>query len=124
MATDTPPVSLAALGDELLEQARGQPAGRAARTVTAAGTALRQVVLAITAGQRLQDHHAPGPATLQVLRGRVRVTVDGGEQALEAGEWAPIPDAVHGLVADEDAVALLSVGGVSAVDPEADPTRR
>ena len=36
--------------------------------------ALRQTVLALTAGSSLDEHENPGEATVQVLRGRVRLT--------------------------------------------------
>jgi quercetin dioxygenase-like cupin family protein len=44
---------------------------------------LRQTVLALAAGVRLAEHEALGAATLQVLRGRVRLTA-----ATMAGNWA------------------------------------
>jgi quercetin dioxygenase-like cupin family protein len=43
--------------------------------------ALRQTVLALTAGSSLDEHESPGEATIQVLRGRIRLTA--GEAARE-----------------------------------------
>lgn len=106
---------------ELLASLADQTSGRAARTLTPGAHApLKQTLLALQAGNRLQDHRAPGQATIEVLVGRVRLTTDAAEVTLDAGHWAPIPDEVHGLVADEDSVALLTVANSPAVDTEAD----
>jgi hypothetical protein len=47
---------------------------------------------------------------------RMTTTVDLqlAAQELRAGGWAPIPDETHGLIADEDSVALLTVAGRTA----------
>lgn len=106
-----PPTDLTELGAELLADARAQESGRSATSLVAGpGTPLKQVLLALSAGSVLQDHRAPGPATLQVLEGRVALTWDGERQILRAGQWAPIPNAVHGLAAEQDSVAVLTVG--------------
>jgi quercetin dioxygenase-like cupin family protein len=101
------------LGDaarELLEQARELAAGRAARTLTpGAGTSLKQTLLAITAGQRLDEHQAPGPATLHVLLGDVTMRTAASELQLPQQHWAAIPPAPHDLHAVTDAVVLLTV---------------
>jgi quercetin dioxygenase-like cupin family protein len=85
-------------------------AGRSARTLTpGAGADLKQTVLALTAGNRLQEHRTPGPATIQVLKGQVRLGSDAAELELLTGQWAPIPDEVHDLVALTDSAVLLTV---------------
>ena len=95
---------------ELLERARGLAAGRAARTLTpGAGTPLKQTLLAIATGQRLDEHQAPGPATLQVLFGDVIMRTGDGELQLRQHHWAAIPPAAHDLRAETDAVVLLTV---------------
>jgi quercetin dioxygenase-like cupin family protein len=115
----TTTVQLPELATELLAALPEQPSGRLARTLTPGAHApLKQTLLALAAGHRLQDHRAPGQATIEVLVGRVRLTVDGDELVLDAGAWTPIPDQVHGLTADEDSVALLTVA--SATTAEAD----
>jgi quercetin dioxygenase-like cupin family protein len=95
--------------DELLEQARELAAGRAARTLTPGDTPLRQTLLAIAAGRKLEEHRAPGPATLQVLVGEV--TVNTGDAQLQLGRthWAAVPTDPHDLRAETDAVVLLTV---------------
>lgn len=72
---DDPQVrNLAAVATDLLERAAAAPAGRAALTLAAgAGAPLKQTMLALQSGEQLAEHDAPGAATLQVVRGRVRL---------------------------------------------------
>jgi quercetin dioxygenase-like cupin family protein len=110
MATAQTPLHLPTEVDALLRALPQQASGRLARTLSpGAGAPLKQTLLALRAGHRLQDHRAPGQATIEVLAGRVRLTIGDDEVLLDAGSWAPIPDEVHGLVADADCVALLTV---------------
>ncbi|GAC78138.1 hypothetical protein SAMN04488550_3531 [Gordonia malaquae] len=102
--------SLTALADDLLAEARTQSSGRSARTVRGhAEHALRHTVIALVAGSRLSDHESPGEATLQVLRGTVRLTCEEGEWTGVAGDLTDIPDVRHGLIADTDSAVLLTV---------------
>lgn len=111
-APDAPAV-LAELGEELLGQARELDAGRSARTLTpGAGAALKQTLLALVEGTRLEEHDAPGPASIQVLSGDVRLGTSDGGVELTAGQWALIPDEPHDLAAVADAVVLLTVAPV------------
>lgn len=104
------PVALGDVGDQVLEQARGLGSGRSARTLTpGAGAGLKQTVLGLTAGNRLHEHRAPGPATIQVLRGRIRLGTTSDELELCAGHWALVPDEVHDVLALTDAAMLLTV---------------
>ena len=99
--------SLTALADEQLTLARGAANGRSAHTVHGGhDRRLRQTLLALAAGQGLDEHESPGEATLQVLRGRVRVTA--GDDAWEgtAGDHLVLPPTRHDLVAIEDAAVL------------------
>lgn len=94
----------------LLEQAAGLAAGRAARTLTpGAGTPLKQTLLALAEGQGLDEHQAPGPATLQVLVGEVVLRTGDTRLPLGQHHWAVIPPAPHELHATTDAVVLLTV---------------
>lgn len=96
--------------EELLDQARAQSAGRAARTLTpGVGAPLKQTILALQAGRSLDEHQAPGPATIQVLGGKVLLGTDGVGLELSQGDWAAIPDRVHDLRAETDATVLLTV---------------
>ena len=73
-------ISLTALAREHLETARAATSGRSAHTVYGGHEhSLRQTLMALTAGNGLDDHESPGEATVQVLHGRVRVsTADAG----------------------------------------------
>jgi quercetin dioxygenase-like cupin family protein len=103
------PVDLTSLATELLDRAAAAHARRAAHTLTHPVDGLRQTVIALLAGADLGEHESPGPASLQVLRGRIRIVTGNGGVALGAGEIAPVPMQRHGLHADEDSVVLLSV---------------
>ena len=102
--------SLSALAGRQLALARQARAGRSAHTVHGGhDRALRQTVLALLEGQELAEHDSPGEATLQVLRGRVRLTTTRDAWQGTAGDYVTIPPARHALSAIEDAVVLLTV---------------
>ena len=98
---------LNALADEHLAAARASAHGRSAHRLLHEET-LRQTVIALTSGSALDEHNAPAAASLQVLRGRVRLTAPSGDAELGAGALHPIPQERHGLLALEDAVVLLT----------------
>lgn len=103
--------SLGALAEEHLATAAAASSGRSAGTVYGGSDhVLRQTMIALTAGTALAEHENPGEATVQVLRGRVRLsagdeTVDGGP-----GDLLIVPPTRHALQALDDAVVLLTVG--------------
>lgn len=102
--------SLMTLTDELLALARPASSGRAARTLHGgSGLALRQTLVALLAGHELAEHANPGEATLQVLRGRVRLTTSTQAWEGAAGDYVTIPAERHALAAAENAVVLLTV---------------
>jgi quercetin dioxygenase-like cupin family protein len=102
--------SLPSLADEELEQARSAPSARSARTIHGGhDRALRETVIALLAGHELNEHESPGEATLQVLRGRVRVTSDEDSWEGGVGEHVIIPADRHGVAALEDSAVLLTV---------------
>jgi quercetin dioxygenase-like cupin family protein len=104
------PLSLIALADQQLDVARQATSGRSAHTVRGGRQhALHQTLLALIAGRALDDHESPGEATLQILRGRVRLAT--AEQAWEgaAGDYFDIPSQRHNLTAIEDCAVLLTV---------------
>lgn len=103
-------VSLIAKGREQLERARHTSHGRAAETVFGGHEhVLRQTIMALTAGQQLDEHESPGDATVHVLQGRVRLLA--GPDAWDgiAGDMLVVPRSRHSLQALEDAVILLTV---------------
>jgi len=102
--------SLTALAREQLELAKGASSGRSASTVFGGHEhSLRQTVIALAGGRRLDDHANPGEATVQVLLGRVRLAA--GEVSWDgaAGHLISVPDATHSLEALEDSAVLLTV---------------
>ncbi|SDF47389.1 hypothetical protein SAMN05660662_2247 [Blastococcus aurantiacus] len=118
MTTDAP-TDLHALADELLGRATTEHAGRAGRTLAHPVDGLRQTVIALRSGAEMGEHESPGPASVVVLRGRVRLVAGETSVALAAHEFSPVPDRRHSLHADEDSVVLLSVA-VPDRAPEAD----
>lgn len=103
-------LSLIAKGREQLELARRSPNGRAAEAVFGGHErVLRQTVIALTAGQRLDEHESPGDATVHVLQGRVRLLAGPNAWDGIAGDMIVVPPSRHSLEALEDAVVLLTV---------------
>jgi quercetin dioxygenase-like cupin family protein len=102
--------SLADLAEQHLAAARTTPAGRSAHTVLGGHDAtLRQTLIALKSGQSLDEHESPGEATLQVLRGRVRLTANDDSADASTGDLIVIPDSRHRLDALHDSVVLLTV---------------
>jgi len=102
--------SLDAVAREQARRAAASSSGRSAETVYGGHEhALRQTVLALTAGSSLDEHENPGEATVQVLRGRVRLTA--GEVTWEgrSGDLLVVPVTRHALEAVEGSVVLLTV---------------
>ena len=101
-------VVLGEVADELIADLPHHHAGRTARTLVT-GESLRATVIALAAGSELAEHDAPRAATLQVLRGSVRLRAGEREWPLTEGQLATIPSARHSVHADTDAAFLLSV---------------
>jgi quercetin dioxygenase-like cupin family protein len=94
--------------DELLTEAQAHDSRRAARTLVT-GTAQRATLIALCEGAAMSEHDAPPAATLQVIKGRVRLHTRDREWVLDASHLTAIPHQRHGLAALTDAVVLLTV---------------
>ena len=102
--------SLIDLAEEQLERARGSSSGRSAVTIFGGHEHdMRQTVIALAEGRSLSEHESPGEASLQVLRGSVRLSVAEGAWSGETGDYLVIPPTRHDLQATTDAVVLLTV---------------
>ncbi|GAA1222203.1 MULTISPECIES: cupin [Streptomyces] len=98
---------LNALADKHVAAARTSPHGRSAHLLLREET-LRQSVIALTAGEVLEEHNAPPAATLQILRGEVVLTAVSGDVTLTEGRLHALPQERHGLRAVTDAAVLLT----------------
>jgi len=102
--------SLRALAREQLELARASSGGRSASTVYGGHEhVLRQTVIALVGGHRLDEHSHPGEATVHVLSGRVSLNAGGNGWNGSPGDLLIVPDSIHSLEALEDSVVLLTV---------------
>ncbi|MEV0901277.1 cupin domain-containing protein [Actinoplanes sp. NPDC049802] len=105
--------SLADLTQQHLDIARQANSGRSAHTVYGGHTkTLRQTLIALVGGQKLDEHENPGEATLQVLHGQVRLLAGADEHSAATGDLLIIPDARHSLEALDDSVILLTVAKI------------
>ncbi len=107
------PIDLNQLAAHHLAAARVASNGRSSIKLIGDHTKLlRKNLIALAAGNALQDHESPGEATLLVLQGQIEFHAGGESVTLEAGNMIEIPALRHGLAAITDAVVVLSVAKV------------
>lgn len=110
-------VSLTALTREQLAGAERASSKRSAHTVFGGHEhVLRQTVIALVAGQKLDEHENPGEATVHVLQGRVRLIAGQNSWEGSSGDLIIVPDSRHSLEALEDAAILLTVAKKASPD--------
>jgi quercetin dioxygenase-like cupin family protein len=103
-------LSLDAVAREQLRLASENGTKRSARTVFGGHEhVLRQSVIALAEGAVMADHLSPGEATLQVLRGRVRLTAGKDSWEARSGDLLDIPGERQSVEALEPSVVLLTV---------------
>ncbi len=71
---------------------------------------LRVVLFAFDTGEQLTDHAATVPAVVQVLKGRLEMTLGDEKVEIDPGSWVHM-DAhlIHALVALEPSVVILTL---------------
>jgi quercetin dioxygenase-like cupin family protein len=74
---------------------------------------LSVVLTHLRAGAQLREHAAPGPATVQVLDGKVQIELGGKRlEAVGAGHLVAFDAGVrHAVTAEEDSTLLLTLAG-------------
>lgn len=103
-------VSLQAVMRHQLEHARRATSGRSAESLYSGHEkVLRQTVIALVAGRKLDEHESPGDATLQVLEGRIILHAGDVSWPGRTGDFLIIPKERHSVESVEDAVFLLTV---------------
>jgi quercetin dioxygenase-like cupin family protein len=84
-------------------------AGTLSRTLHADGD-VRVVVFGFAAGEELTEHTATRPAVIQVLRGRLELTLAGERVTAEEGAWVHMGAGLrHAIRAEAPAVMLLTL---------------
>ncbi|MFP4145279.1 MAG: cupin domain-containing protein [Phycisphaeraceae bacterium] len=69
---------------------------------------LKQILFSMDAGQEISEHKAPFPATVQILVGRVRLTVEEKSYELGPNDWLFMPpNAPHDLLTVDEPVQFL-----------------
>jgi len=102
--------SLTATAREQLKRAADSSNGRSSTTVYGGHEkSLRQTVVAMTAGCKLDEHENPGEATIYVLNGRVELRAGQDSWSGWTGDLLIVPDARHSLHAIDDCAVLLTV---------------
>jgi quercetin dioxygenase-like cupin family protein len=71
---------------------------------------IRLVVFAFDTDQELTEHTASGPAIVEVIRGRLHLTLGSKEMTAVPGSWIRMPAKLpHSVVALEPSVMLLTM---------------
>lgn len=73
---------------------------------------LRVVLLTLKNGARMDEHHAPGPVTIQVLSGRLRIQLADRPVDLGTGEILLLEGGLtHDVEALDQSAVLLTIAG-------------
>lgn len=102
----SPVANLPQLGEALLASPEVAREGRSATTLVKEGP-LRVVLVALGAGGRLSEHRAPGPVSIQALRGDSTLRAGEDRWTLQAGDLVVLPAGVEHAVEATTATLLL-----------------
>ncbi len=71
---------------------------------------LRVVLFAFDTGEQLTDHAATVPAVVQVIKGRLEMTLGGQQMEIHPGSWVHMEaHLTHAVVALEPSVMILTL---------------
>ncbi|MFE3204270.1 LuxR family transcriptional regulator [Embleya sp. NPDC055664] len=104
-------ISLRTATKEQLASARSTSSGRSSTAMLGGSRRrLRQTLIALTAGNSLDQPESPGEASLIVLTGHIRLTA--GDDSVEgaSGDLLVVPEEPHTVEAVEDSAVILTVG--------------
>lgn len=120
MMGDDTVVGLYDLNDEIARfpPDPGSVARHRAETLIKTAT-LRVVLVTMLSGGEMHEHAAPGPITIQVLRGTLRLTMDDVAQDLGAGQLISFASGVEYAIGGvEDGAFLLTIAHLDRIpDP-------
>lgn len=103
-------LSLIAQARQQLKLAAEAPSGRSAKTIYGGHEcALRQTVVALVSGRRLEEHNSPGESTVHVISGHVQLQTGDATWEGSPGDFLIVPQARHAIEATEDSAFLLTV---------------
>jgi quercetin dioxygenase-like cupin family protein len=70
----------------------------------------RTVLISLERGARMNEHHADGTISVQVLKGKIRLSVDGKGHELSVGSLLTLGASIkHDVEAKEDSAFLLTI---------------
>ena len=96
------------------EQKKPWPAGLYSKTLFKKHD-LRIVLISIQDSAHMKEHHADGTISIQVLKGRLRVSVNGKPHDLPTGTLFTLGHSIrHDVEAKSDSVFLLTISWPSA----------
>lgn len=102
--------------DDLLSEIVPPPDGTLSRVLHKDGR-IRLVGFGFDAGQELTEHSSSFPAIVQVVSGRITLSVEGEDHSMNPTSWLHMePNAKHAVSAHEPSVILLTLLKNAAAD--------
>ena len=102
---------LPAMAEQLMAEDAFSESGRNALTLVR-GDEMTVVLTVMKRGAALHEHRAPGPATVILLSGRIRISAGAEETPLESGSAVSFTANLrHAVKAVEDSAFLIVIGG-------------